>query len=64
MDSDYRGEVKVCFVNNSDWDYSIAHGDRIAQGILEKIKRFDTIEVVDELIETGRGVGGFGSTGK
>lgn len=64
VDSDYRGEVKVCFVNNSDKDYSIAHGDRIAQGILEKIKRFDTIEVVDELIETGRGDGGFGSTGK
>jgi len=64
VDSDYRGEVKVCFINNSDSSYSITHGDRIAQGILEKIKRFDAIEVVDELIETERGEGGFGSTGK
>lgn len=64
VDSDYRGEVKVCFINNSNTDYAIAHGDRIAQGILERIKRFSPIEVVDELIETKRGDGGFGSTGK
>lgn len=64
VDSDYRGEVKVCFINNSDSDYQISHGDRIAQGILERIVRFDTIEVVDELVETTRGDGGFGSTGK
>ena len=64
VDSDYRGEVKVCFINNSDSDYQISHGDRIAQGILERIMRFDTIEVVDELVETTRGDGGFGSTGK
>jgi dUTP pyrophosphatase len=64
VDSDYRGEVKVCFVNNSDSSYSITHGDRIAQGILERIKRFSSIEVVDELVETNRGDGGFGSTGK
>ena len=64
VDSDYRGEVKVCFINNSDTSYSITHGDRIAQGILEKIKRFSSIEVVDELVETDRGDGGFGSTGK
>ena len=64
VDSDYRGEIKVCFINNSDTDYSITHGDRIAQGILERIKHFDSIEVVDELIETDRGECGFGSTGK
>jgi len=64
VDSDYRGEVKVCFINNSDSSYPITHGDRIAQGILERIKRFDAVEVVDELIETSRGEGGFGSTGK
>lgn len=64
VDSDYRGEVKVCFINNSDSSYSITHGDRIAQGILERIKRFSSIEVVDELVETDRGEGGFGSTGK
>lgn len=64
VDSDYRGEVKVCFINNSDSDYQIAHGDRIAQGILERIVRFGSIDVVDELVETTRGEGGFGSTGK
>jgi deoxyuridine 5'-triphosphate nucleotidohydrolase len=63
VDSDYRGEIKVCFINNSDQNYTISHGDRIAQGILEKIKRFSKIEVVDELDETKRGNGGFGSTG-
>lgn len=64
VDSDYRGEVKICFINNSCIDYTILHGDRIAQGILEKIKRFDAIEIVDELDDTNRGEGGFGSTGK
>lgn len=64
IDSDYRGEIKICFINNSDSDYSIAHGDRIAQGILEKIKHFTSIDVVDELIETDRGESGFGSSGK
>lgn len=64
IDSDYRGEIKICFINNSDSDYTIAHGDRIAQGILERIKQFNSIEVVDELIESIRGDGGFGSTGK
>ena len=63
VDCDYRGEIKVCFINNSDKDYVISHGDRIAQGILEKIKRFNLIELVDELDETKRGEGGFGSTG-
>lgn len=64
VDSDYRGEVKVCFINNSDSDYSISHGDRIAQGILERIKRFSSIEMVNDLDHTNRGEGGFGSTGK
>ena len=64
IDSDYRGEIKVCFINNSDLDYQISHGDRIAQGILERINKFSSIEVVDELVKTTRGEGGFGSTGK
>lgn len=63
IDSDYRGEIKICLINNSNKDFVISHGDRIAQGILEKIKRFDSIEIVDELEETERGEGGFGSTG-
>lgn len=64
IDSDYRGEIKICFVNNSDTDYCIKNRDRIAQGILERIKKFNSIEIVDELVETTRGEGGFGSTGK
>jgi len=63
VDSDYRGELKVCFVNNSEQDYKISNGDRIAQGILEKINKFSSIEIVDELDATTRGEGGFGSTG-
>lgn len=64
VDWDYRGELCVCFVNNSKNDYVINHGDRIAQGILERIKRFNSIEEVTDLGNTIRGVGGFGSTGK
>lgn len=63
VDCDYRGEIKVCVINNSDNDYKISHGDRIAQGILERINRFNSIEIVNELSETIRGEGGFGSTG-
>lgn len=63
IDSSYRGEIKICFINNSEHDFGICNGDRIAQGILEKIKTFTSIEVVDELNTTERGNGGFGSTG-
>jgi dUTP pyrophosphatase len=65
VDSDYRGEIKICFINNSNTEaFNIHHGDIIAQGILERIKRFDSISVIDnELGETNRGTNGFGSTG-
>lgn len=63
IDSSYRGEIKICLINNSDNDFVITHGDRIAQGILEKIKTFESIEIVDQLDLTDRGEGGFGSTG-
>lgn len=64
IDYDYRGELKICFINNSDTNYIISHGDRIAQCILERINRFDIIEEVDDLSLTLRESGGFGSTGK
>lgn len=65
IDCDYRGEIKICFINNSnDTAYHISHGDRIGQGILERIKRFDVIEQVEQLDLTDRNEGGFGSTGK
>ena len=63
VDYDYRGEIFICFINNGPVTYSIKKGDRIAQGILEKINRFDIIQEVQELEETNRGEVGFGSTG-
>jgi dUTP pyrophosphatase len=63
VDYDYRGEIFICFINNGNTIYSIKRGDRIAQGILEKINRFDIIQEVNQLDETNRGEGGFGSTG-
>ena len=65
IDADYRGEIFICFINNSnDKIYSIKKGDRIAQLILTKIERFDIINNVETHDETLRGSNGFGSTGK
>ena len=63
IDSDYRGEVKVGLVNLSDESYTVAPGDRIAQLAIMPVTRANTV-FVDELSETARGEGGFGSTGK
>jgi deoxyuridine 5'-triphosphate nucleotidohydrolase len=62
IDEDYRGNVGVILFNHSDVDFIVAAGDRVAQLILEKIETPD-VEVVDDLSETVRGGGGFGSTG-
>ena len=65
VDYDYRGEIFVCFINNSlDTTYSIKAGDRIAQMILTRIERFNEVSTVESHEETKRGDGGFGSTGK
>jgi len=65
VDYDYRGEIFVCFINNSlDSMYSVKAGDRIAQMILTRIERFSDVAVVESHEETKRGSGGFGSTGK
>lgn len=65
VDYDYRGEIFVCFINNSvDKHYSVKRGDRIAQMILTRIERFEQVDEVDTHEETKRGYGGFGSTGK
>ena len=65
VDSDYRGEIFVCFINNdNEKPYTIKKGDRIAQMILTRIERFTNIVAVDEHSTTLRGEGGFGSTGK
>ena len=63
IDSDYRGEIGVGLHNTSDADYTVNPGDRIAQMILLPCQSL-IFEEVDELSETERGEGGFGSTGK
>lgn len=62
IDADYRGEIGVILVNLSNEDYTIEHGERIAQLVIAKHERA-VWEEVDELGETARGAGGFGSTG-
>ena len=63
IDADYRGEVKVILVNLSKEDFIISDGERIAQMIIAKHEQAEWIEV-EQLQETERGSGGFGSTGK
>ena len=62
IDADYRGELKVILVNLSHDNFTINDGDRIAQMVIAKHERAEFIEV-QELSETSRGQGGFGSTG-
>jgi dUTP pyrophosphatase len=62
VDADYRGEIGVILVNLSNEDFVIENGERIAQLIIAKHERAEWIEV-QELTETSRGEGGFGSTG-
>ena len=62
IDADYRGEVMVIMINLSKEDFTINDGDRIAQMIISAHEQAEWIEV-DELKETKRGAGGFGSTG-
>ncbi|MEM0541448.1 dUTP diphosphatase [Flavobacterium sp. j3] len=62
VDADYRGEIGVILVNLSHEDFVIENGERIAQLIIAKHERAEWISV-EELSETSRGEGGFGSTG-
>lgn len=62
IDSDYRGEVKVLAINHGDEAFVINHGDRIAQMVIAPMQQCDVNEV-EELPESLRGDGGFGSTG-
>ncbi len=63
IDSDYRGEIKVILFNHGKTDFLINDKDRIAQMILTPVIKMD-LEETDDLPETIRGEGGFGSTGK
>ena len=62
IDSDYRGELKVILINHGTEAFAVARGDRIAQLVLAPVTRAVWSEV-EELDETARGTGGFGSTG-
>lgn len=62
VDADYRGEIGVILVNISHENIVIENGERIAQLVIAKHERAEWIEV-NELSETSRGAGGFGSTG-
>ncbi|SHF98938.1 dUTP pyrophosphatase [Flavobacterium segetis] len=62
IDADYRGEIGVILVNLSNEDFVVQNGERIAQLIIAKHERANWIEV-QELSQTERGEGGFGSTG-
>ena len=63
VDSDYRGELMVGLHNHSDVEYVIQPGERVAQMVLMPVAAPDVVEC-EELSDTARGAGGFGSTGK
>ncbi len=62
IDADYRGEVKVLLINHGDIPFKISRGERIAQMVIAPITQPEFISV-NELTDTARGEGGFGSTG-
>ncbi len=63
IDSDYRGEVTVGLLNSSKEAYTIEPGERVAQLVIMPVTQAE-ISVVEELDDTQRGAGGFGSTGR
>ena len=63
IDSDYRGEIGVGLVNLSQEAYTVQPGDRIAQLMVVPVER-PTVSLVEDLDDTSRGSGGFGSTGR
>jgi len=63
IDSDYRGEIKIILYNHSNSEFIINNKDRVAQMVLMPVLKID-LEEVENLPNTLRGKGGFGSTGK
>ncbi len=63
IDADYRGEVCIILVNLSKDEFVIKDGERICQMVISKHEKADWV-IVDSLLETQRGIGGFGHTGK
>jgi dUTP pyrophosphatase len=62
IDAGYRGEVGVILINHGRENVAISRGDRIAQMVIQQLPDV-TLDLVDSLSESGRGTGGFGSTG-
>lgn len=63
IDSDYRGEIKIVLINLSSEPQVLAPGDRVAQMVVQKVEHVSW-QPVEDLTETSRSEGGFGSTGK
>ncbi len=63
VDADYRGEMFVALINLGSKPHTVHHGDRIAQLVIAPVTPARVVEV-EQLSETGRGSGGFGSTGR
>ena len=63
IDSDYRGEIKIILFNHGNSEFVINNKDRVAQMILTPVQKME-LEEVENLPDTSRGKGGFGSTGK
>ncbi|WP_456469726.1 dUTP diphosphatase [Caminibacter sp.] len=63
IDSDYRGEIKVLLINHGSEPFEIKYGERIAQAVVAPVIQAEIVEV-ENLSDTERGSGGFGSTGK
>ncbi|TXT29873.1 MAG: dUTP pyrophosphatase [Chitinophagaceae bacterium] len=63
VDADYRGELKVILINLSGQPQTIQPGDRIAQMVIQQVEKIEW-QAVDQLSDSTRGTGGFGSTGK
>ena len=62
IDSDYRGEIKICMINHGEEDFVVNNGDRIAQLVFARYAHA-RLEIVEELPYSERGQGGFGHTG-
>ena len=63
VDADYRGEIGVLLINHGDTPFLVRRGERIAQMLIAAVVRIE-LRLVASLSVTGRGVGGFGSTGR
>src|SRR5574343_457646 len=64
IDPSYRGEIGVILINHGKKDFKVAVGDKIAQLVIAKYEYPDRVEIVEQLTDSARGDGGFGSTDK